>query len=100
MKDHGIKGIGMFALVTVIYVLAYFVMMARNVPAVNKDGQIAFRSCFRMAPYEGRKPKVSPLNYLFYRWTWRFTRWLPLTCHSIRCRRRHDSSKRGIASLA
>lgn len=55
------------------YVIAYFIMMARNVPAVDGVGRVAFRSSFRMARSAGRLGpltieacEVSPLNYVFY----------------------------------
>ena len=57
----------------VVYVIAYFVLMARNVPAVDKTGKVAFQSSFRMAHTAGRlgpltieASEVSALNYLFY----------------------------------
>ena len=55
------------------YVIAYFVLMARNVPAVDEKGRVAFRSSFRMARTAGRlgpltieASEVTFLNYLFY----------------------------------
>ena len=59
--------------VAAIYVIAYFVLMARNGPAVDKAGRVAFQSSFRMAHTAGRlgpltieASEVSALNYLFY----------------------------------
>jgi hypothetical protein len=62
------------AAVLAIYLLAYFLLMARNVAAVNpKTGKSEFRSSYRMAPSTGQSgplsittPEVSPLNYVFY----------------------------------
>ena len=56
-----------------LYVLSYFLVMARNVPAVDKTGKVAFRSSFRMAHTAGRlgpltieASEVTVLNYIFY----------------------------------
>jgi hypothetical protein len=56
-----------------VYVTAYFVLMARNVPAVDKTGKVVFQSSFRLAHTAGRlgpltiqASELSPLNYLFY----------------------------------
>lgn len=65
-----VKVFGAFA---VVYVIAYFVLMARNVPAVDKTGKVAFQTSSRMARTAGRlgpltieASEVSALNYLFY----------------------------------
>ncbi len=65
-----VKALAAFA---VVYVITYFVLMARNVPAVDKTGKVAFQSSFRMAHTAGRlgpltieASEVSVLNYLFY----------------------------------
>lgn len=57
----------------IVYIITYFVLMARNVPAVDKTGKVAFKSSFRMARTAGRlglltieASEVSVLNYLFY----------------------------------
>jgi hypothetical protein len=62
-----------FAAFAVVYVIAYFVLMARNVPAVDKRGKVAFQSSFRMAHTAGHlgpltieASEVSVFNYLFY----------------------------------
>ena len=60
--------------IIVIYVSAYFLLMVRNVEAIDpKSGKAAFRSSFRFArsagqlgPLSIRASEVSPLNYLFY----------------------------------
>jgi hypothetical protein len=59
------------AVAALVYVTAYFLLMARNVPAVDNSGRIAFDSAFRMAPSAGRTGliqtyQVTWLNYLFY----------------------------------
>ena len=55
------------------YITAYFLVMARNVPAVDKAGKVVFHSSFRMAHTAGRlgpltieASEVSVLNYVFY----------------------------------
>ena len=55
------------------YALAYFLLMARNVPAVSPTGAVRFRSAFRLAPSAGRlgdlsieASRVTLANYLFY----------------------------------
>jgi hypothetical protein len=64
------KWIGILAL---LYVCAYFAVMARNVPAVNKSGKVLFHSSFRMARTAGRSgpitietSEVTAMNYVFY----------------------------------
>ena len=56
-----------------IYFIAYFLLMARNVPAVDKAGRVVFQSSYRMArtadplgPLTIAASHVSFLNYLFY----------------------------------
>lgn len=55
------------------YVLAYFLVMARNVPAVDNAGNVVSRSSFRMAHTAGRLgpitiegSEVTVFNYIFY----------------------------------
>ena len=57
------------------YVLGYFLLMARNVSAVDRNDQILFRSSFRMAPGTSTVAPggvttivrgVTFLNYVFY----------------------------------
>ena len=57
----------------VVYIAAYFLLMARNVPAVDKAGKVVFQSSFRMAHTAGRlgpltieASEVTVLNYIFY----------------------------------
>jgi hypothetical protein len=61
------------AVFVLLYVVAYFVVMARNVPAVDKTGKVAFQSSFRMAHTAGQlgpltieASEVTILNYIFY----------------------------------
>jgi hypothetical protein len=59
------------AMMALAYVAAYFAFMARNVPAVDDTGRVAFKSSFRMAPGAGRSGlvqtyRVTWLNYVFY----------------------------------
>jgi len=57
-----------------IYILAYFLLMVRNVQAIDpKNGKAAFQSSFRfshsagqLGPLSIRSSAVSPLNYFFY----------------------------------
>ena len=73
MKSRVIK---VLALCALVYVGAYFLLMARNVAAFDNSGKAAFRSSFRMAHRHepiGSGPMlsisasdVSVLNYLFY----------------------------------
>ena len=67
------KATGTVIAVGALYIVAYFVVMARNVPAVDKTGKVAFRSSFRMAHTAGRlgpltieASEVSVMNYVFY----------------------------------
>ncbi len=62
-----------FGVLLSIYVLAYFVIMARNVPAVSAERKLTFRSCYRGAAPVGRSGpltisvyEVSVFNYIFY----------------------------------
>ena len=73
MKSAGRKAIVFSMLIAALYVLAYFLVMARNVPAVDLNGVVRFQSSFRMAPVAGRlgpftieASKVTFWNYLFY----------------------------------
>ena len=42
------------AMTALAYIGSYFALMARNVPAVDDTGQVAFKSSFRKAPGAGR----------------------------------------------
>ncbi|MBI4658081.1 MAG: hypothetical protein HY735_04385 [Verrucomicrobia bacterium] len=57
----------------IAYVLSYFVLMARNVPALDNNGTKRFESAFRLAPTAGRlgplsiqASQVTVFNYIFY----------------------------------
>ncbi len=58
--------------VFIVYGLAYFLLMVRNVPALSPTGEIQFRSSFRFAPPAGRlgelsieASSVTLANYIF-----------------------------------
>jgi hypothetical protein len=60
-------------IVVVLYVAAYFLLMARNAPAGDRNGKIVFRSCFRLSSTAWhvensviRVYNVSVWNYVFY----------------------------------
>jgi len=69
-KINRVSGIG--AVLIFIYTISYFLLMVRNVPAVDEQGNVAFKSSFRWAHSAGIKtvsiavPKTSCLNYVFY----------------------------------
>jgi hypothetical protein len=58
--------------IVLVYVSAYFLLMARNSGAVDGNGKIAFRSSFRWAPRSQvtgavtDAAEVSVWNYVFY----------------------------------
>ena len=60
------------AVICILYVFAYFLLMARNVPAVDKYGNVKYRSAYRFAKSVGRIDKnttysveVSVFNSIF-----------------------------------
>jgi hypothetical protein len=64
-------------LVLSAYILSYFILMARNMTAVDKDGNVIFRSAYRFAPSPDPVNsgnggttivvgKVTIWNYIFY----------------------------------
>jgi hypothetical protein len=71
-----IKVIKVLAVCAVVYIGAYFFLMAWNVAAFDNSGKAAFRSSFRMAHLHGpigsgpmlsiSASGVSVLNYVFY----------------------------------
>lgn len=74
-QDKNLVSATLKVIITVagVYVIAYFLLMARNVPAVDRAGRLAFRSSFRMAHTAGRLGpitieacEVTFLNYVFY----------------------------------
>lgn len=69
----GVRVLKASLLVALLYIAAYFMLMARNVPAVDVQGNIAFSSSFRFSRPAGRlgpltmtASESSIFNYLFY----------------------------------
>jgi hypothetical protein len=65
----------LFGLFVITYAFSYFLLMARNVPAVDRNDRIQFRSSFRMAAGTSTvmtggvttiEKGVTFLNYIFY----------------------------------
>jgi hypothetical protein len=61
-----------YGVILLTYIAAYIILMARNVPAVDKYGIVKYRSAFRFGNIAGRVRKggpeaveVSVLNYIF-----------------------------------
>jgi len=59
--------------IIIVYFFTYFLLMARNAPAVDKEGKIVFRSSFRLAQSAGRLNsssietyEITVLNYFYY----------------------------------
>jgi hypothetical protein len=72
MKTQFKTGSKIAALGIALYVAAYFLFMARNVPALDQRGKVAFNSSFRLARVAGRMgplsietSQVTIWNYLF-----------------------------------
>ena len=77
MKRPSLRSLGeigfLAAVAICVYALAYFLLMARNVPAVSQAGEVRFQSSFRFAAPAGRLGEssvkayyVTAANYIFY----------------------------------